>query len=88
MRTPLLLSRTIAIGSIGLLLAAGVATAAEIKVMISAGFSEAYHFENWRQRAASERDRRSWGMKFQTERIPVGGALWFNLSCYRGCPAS
>lgn len=36
-------SRTIAIGLTGLLLATGVTTAAEIKVMISAGFSEAYY---------------------------------------------
>lgn len=35
--------RTIAIGLAGLLLAADFATAAEIKVMISAGFSEAYY---------------------------------------------
>src|SRR5438876_15314 len=42
MKTLPLFSRTIAIGLIGLLLAAGVATGAEIKVMISAGFSEAY----------------------------------------------
>ena len=34
--------KPIAIGLTGLLLVAGVATAAEIKVMISAGFSEAY----------------------------------------------
>jgi len=34
--------RTIAVGLSGWLLAAGIAAAAEIKVMISAGFSEAY----------------------------------------------
>jgi molybdate transport system substrate-binding protein len=42
MKTLPLFSRTVAIGLIGLLPAAGVAMAAEIKVMISAGFSEAY----------------------------------------------
>jgi molybdate transport system substrate-binding protein len=42
MKTLPLFSRTIAIGLSGLLLAAGVANAAEIKVMSSAGFSEAY----------------------------------------------
>jgi molybdate transport system substrate-binding protein len=42
MKTLAFFSRTIAIGLSGLLLAAGVATAAEIKVMSSAGFSEAY----------------------------------------------
>ena len=36
-------SRTVATGLTGLLLATGVAGAAEIKVMISAGFSEAYY---------------------------------------------
>lgn len=42
MKTLPLFSKTLAIGLTGLLLAAGVATAAEIKVMMSAGFSEAY----------------------------------------------
>jgi molybdate transport system substrate-binding protein len=42
MKTLPLFSKAIAIGFPGLLLAAGVATAAEIKVMSSAGFSEAY----------------------------------------------
>jgi molybdate transport system substrate-binding protein len=42
MKTPRLFSRTIAVGLIGMLLAAGAATAAEIKVMSSAGFSKAY----------------------------------------------
>src|SRR4051812_35357135 len=42
MKTLPLFSRTVAIALVGLLSAAGVARAAEIKVMISAGFSEAY----------------------------------------------
>jgi molybdate transport system substrate-binding protein len=66
MKTLPLFSRTIAIGLTGLLLAAGVATAAEIKVMSSAGFSEAY-------RNLIPEFERTTGHKIDTARGPSMG---------------
>jgi len=42
MKSSSLMSKIILLSAVGLLLAAGAATAAEIKVMSSAGFSAAY----------------------------------------------